>query len=420
MTSLRIALLSYRSKPHCGGQGVYVRHLARELAALGHDVDVYSGQPYPDLDQPDGSGAGRVSLEKLPSLDFYNDDDPFRFPHPRQLRDAIDLVELAGLCSGGFPEPLTFSLRAARALASRRHDYDVVHDNQSRGYGLLGIRRLGLPLVATVHHPVTIDRRLELSAAETFPRQLSLRRWYAFTRMQARVTRQSNQVITVSESSARDIESEFGVRRDALRVIPVGVDARTFAPPSRPRVRGRIVSVASSDSRLKGTTVLLEAFAKLATERDVELVILGTPRADGPVAGAVSELGIADRVRFVSGLTTDAVSELLGSAQVAVVPSLYEGFSIPAVEAMACETPLVATRAGALPEVVGDCAVLVKPGDAAALAAAVGDLLDDESARARLGVAGRRRVEQHFSWGAVAAATVDVYRDVIEAVRAHG
>jgi glycosyltransferase involved in cell wall biosynthesis len=177
--------------------------------------------------------------------------------------------------------------------------------------------------------------------------------------------------------------------------------------------------VASSDSRLKGTTVLLEATAKLATERDVELVIVGTPRADGPVAHAVSELGIGDRVRFVGGLSTIAVAELLGSAEVAVVPSLYEGFSIPAVEAMACETPLVATRAGALPEVVGDCACLVKPGDAGQLAAAVGELLDDAPRRAALGAAGRLRVEQRYSWRAVAAATVAVYRDVIETSSAH-
>ncbi|MFL5955668.1 MAG: glycosyltransferase family 4 protein [Gaiellaceae bacterium] len=419
---MRVALLSYRSKPHCGGQGVYVRHLARELAALGHVVDVYSGQPYPELDQPDARSVdgGRVDLHPLPSLDLYRDDDPFRLPHLREWRDVIDALEVGGMCSGGFPEPLTFSLRAARALARRRGDYDVVHDNQSLGYGLLALRRLGMPLVSTVHHPVTIDRRLELAAATSRRQRLSLRRWYSFTRMQTRVARASDAIITVSESSARDIGTEFGIRREAVRVVPVGVDARTFVPPTLPRVRGRIVSVASSESRLKGTTVLLEAVAKLATERDVELVIVGAPRPDGLVAHAVADLGIAERVRFVAGLTTSAVAQLLGSAQVAVVPSLYEGFSIPAVEAMACETPLVATRAGALPEVVGDCAVLVNAGDAGELAAAVAGLLDDAPRRSALGAAGRRRVEDRYSWRSVAAATVEVYRDVIETGRAHG
>jgi len=412
VTSLRIALLSYRSKPHCGGQGIYVRHLARELAALGHRVDVFSGQPYPDLDPP-MVGTGSVTLRPLPSLDLYRDEDPFRTPPLREWRDRIDVLEVATMWTGGFPEPLTFSLRAARALRAAPEPYDVVHDNQSLGYGLLSLAEAGLPLVSTVHHPVTIDRRLELEAATSWKRKLSLRRWYAFTRMQARVSRRIPCILTVSESSAGDIVSEFGVRREAVRVVPVGVDTQTFVPPTLPRVPGRIVSIASSDSPLKGATVLLEAVAKLATERDIELVMVGTPREGGPVARAVSDLDIADRVRFVSGLSTPALAELFASAQVAVVPSLYEGFSIPAVEAMACETPLVATRAGALPEVVGDCAALVEPGDPADLAAALGALLDDEPRRRALGAAGRRRVEDRFTWRAVAAATADVYRDVI-------
>jgi glycosyltransferase involved in cell wall biosynthesis len=408
---LRIALLSYRSKPHCGGQGVYVRHLSRELAALGHHVEVFSGQPYPELDPE--AGAGAAVLRPLPSLDLYRDDDPFRTPRPREFRDLIDVLEVATMWTGGFPEPLTFSLRAARMLAERRGDFDVVHDNQSLGYGLLGIERAGLPLVTTVHHPITVDRRHEIAAAPSLVRKLSLWRWYGFTRMQRRVARRLETLITVSESSASDIVSDFGVRRDRVRVIPVGVDTDVFAPPTAPRVPGRIVAVSSSDSPMKGARVLLEAVAKLRTERDVELVVVGRPRSDGPVARAVDDLGIADAVRFVTGLPDPALAELFGSAEVAVVPSLYEGFSIPAVEAMACATPLVASRGGALPEVVGDCGVLVEPGNPSDLAAALGDLLDDDVRRRRLGAAGRRRVEERFTWRATAARTAEVYAEAI-------
>jgi glycosyltransferase involved in cell wall biosynthesis len=416
VTPLRIALLSYRSKPHCGGQGIYVRHLARELAELGHRVDVLSGQPYPDLDGPAlGSGGGEVNLRPLPSLDLYRDDDPFRTPPFGEWRDRIDALEVAMMWTGGFPEPLTFSLRAARLLEASRDRYDVVHDNQSLGYGLLRVARLGLPLVATVHHPITVDRRVEIAAATSLKRRLSLQRWYGFAAMQARVARRVPALITVSENSARDIVRDFGVRRDTVRVVPVGVDTATFAPSPLPRVPGRIVSVASSDSPMKGARVLLEAVAKLGTERDVELVVVGQPKPDGPVAQSVDELGIADRVRFVSGLPDRELAALFASAEVAVVPSLYEGFSIPAVEAMACATPLVATRAGALPEVVGDCGVLVDPGNPSDLAAALGRLLDDEPQRRRLGAEGRQRVEQRFTWRAVAAATADIYRERIAA-----
>src|SRR4051812_31229711 len=407
--SLRVALLSYRSKPHCGGQGVYVRHLSRELAALGHHVEVFSGQPYPDLDVIPGV-AGPI-LRRLPSLDLYRDDDPFRTPPLREWRDAVDALEVATMWTGGSPEPLTFSLRAARALAARRGDFDVVHDNQSLGYGLLPLLRQQVPVVATVHHPITIDRRHEIAAAPSLLRRMSLHRWYGFTRMQARVVRRIPTLITVSESSAADIVADFGVRREQVQVIPVGVETDVFRPPTAPRVPGRIVAVSSSDSPMKGARVLLEAVAKLRTERDVELVVVGRPRADGPVARAVDELGICDAVRFVTGLPDPSLAELFGSAEVAVVPSLYEGFSIPAVEAMACATPLVASRGGALPEVVGDCGVLVEPGNPSDLAAALASLLDDEPRRRRLGAAGRRRVEERYTWRAMAAATAEIYAE---------
>jgi glycosyltransferase involved in cell wall biosynthesis len=414
---LRIALLSYRSKPHCGGQGVYVRHLGRELARLGHHVDVYSGQPYPDLDEVDGPGTLR--LVEVPSLDLYRDDDPFRTPRLSEWRGLVDALEVSTMWTGGFPEPMTFSLRAARAVGRANPPYDVVHDNQSLGYGLLALHRRGVPIVTTIHHPITVDRELEIAAAPTRLKRLSLRRWYGFVRMQGRVARRLPRIVTVSRSSATDIVREFGVAPGAVTVIPVGVDTEVFQPPAAPRVPGRIVSVASSDSPMKGARVLLEAVGKLATERDVELVMVGRPKEDGPIMRLIDELSIGDRVRFLSDLSDHALAALLGSAEVAVVPSLYEGFSIPAVEAMACGTPVVASRAGALPEVVGDCGVLVKAGDAGELALAMADLLDDPARRDRLGLAGRARVCEKYSWAHVAAATAQVYAETIRDARAH-
>src|SRR5581483_11752117 len=227
--TLRIALLSYRSKPHCGGQGVYVRHLSRELAALGHTVEVFSGQPYPELDP------GPV-LREVPSLDLYRDEDPFRTPRPEEYRDWVDLLETAMMWGGAFPEPLTFSIRARRALAARRGDFDVVHDNQGLGYGLLGLRRLGLPLVTSIHHPISVDRRIDLAGLHGLAK-LSRRRWYGFVRMQARVARHAGPLITVSESSRDDICRDFRVRAADVHIIPLGVDTRVFRP-GRDRVPG--------------------------------------------------------------------------------------------------------------------------------------------------------------------------------------
>ena len=411
---LAIALTSYRSKPHCGGQGVYVRALARELVALGHRVEVLSGQPYPELD-PDVHGRG-PTLTEVPSLDLYRDGDPFRTPHPREIRGPLDLLELALMWTAAFPEPLTFSLRVARLLRDRPDRPDLVHDNQTLGYGLLLLQRAGLRVVATVHHPITEDRRHDLAAARRL-KKLSTLRWYSFLRMQGRVVRRLPALLTVSANSRDDIARDFRVPLERLTVVPVGVETDVFRPPSTPRVPGRIVATASADVPLKGLVPLLEAVAKLRTERDVELVVVGRPKPGGVALAAVDRLGLADAVRFVHALSEPALVDLFGSAEVGVVPSLYEGFSLPAVELMACATPLVATTAGALPEVVGPdgvTALHVPPGDPEALAAAVGRLLDDPELAARIGAAGRERVVERFTWRAVAASTVAWYRRVLE------
>ena len=401
---LRIALLSYRSKPHSGGQGVYVRHLSRELAALGHHVEVLSGQPYPELD--DGP-----LLRQVPSLDLYRDDDPFRTPRPAEIRDWADALEVAMMWGGAFPEPLTFSIRALRALRARPGEFDIVHDNQGLGYGMLGVRRIGLPLVTSIHHPITVDRRLDLADRGRLER-LNKARWYGFVRMQGRVARRAGPLITVSESSKDDICRDFGVYRDNVQIVPLGVDTRLFRPrPDRPRVKGRIVTVTSADSPLKGLSTLLRAVAKLATERDAHLMVVGSPSS--ATRELVALLALGDKVTFASGLPDEEFAELLASAEVAVVPSLYEGFSLPAVEHLASGTPLVASRAGALPEVVADAAVLVKPGDPEEFAAALRGLLDDGDRRAELAARGLARVRERFAWPAVAAATVGLYRKAI-------
>ncbi|NLE78524.1 MAG: glycosyltransferase family 4 protein [Rhodococcus sp.] len=406
---MRIALLSYRSKPHCGGQGVYVRHLSRELAALGHYVEVFSGQPYPELDPG-------VVLTKVPSLDLYRDSDPFRTPHIREIRDRIDVLELVTMWTAGFPEPRTFSMRMARILRGRSQDFDIVHDNQCLGSGLLKIQESGLPLVATIHHPITRDRELDIAQARRW-RRLTVRRWYGFLRMQKRVARRIPALLTVSTSSADDIVRAFGVPAANLTTIPLGVDTEVFRPREDARVPGRIVCVASADMPLKGVSTLLQAVAKVHTERSIELVLVTKLVPGGVAENLIEELAIGDVVRTVSGIDDDELAGLMASAEVACVPSLYEGFSLPAVEAMSCGTPLVASRAGAIPEVVGteeEAALLVEPGNADELAAVLTDLLDDSDRRAQLGAGGRNRVLERYSWAAVAAKTAETYRRVID------
>ncbi|GHJ60349.1 glycosyl transferase family 1 [Nocardioides sp. OK12] len=411
---MRIAMLSYRSKPHCGGQGIYIRHLSRELVALGHEVEVFSGQPYPELDEG-------VRLTKVPSLDLYREPDPFRVPRLREFRDRVDVEEFATMCAAGFPEPKTFSTRVARLLRERADEFDVAHDNQVLGYGMLDVEQT-MPLITTLHHPITFDRRIDLAQTRNPYRKLTLRRWYGFLRMQGRVARSARALMTPSETSKRDIARDFGVDPARMQVILLGVDDG-FVPPTAPRVPGRILAMASADAPMKGIATLLEAFAKLRTERDVELVLVTKPQPGGRTEKLIDRLSIGDSVRFVHGVSDAELVELMGSAEIACVPSLYEGFSLPTAELMACATPLIVSRAGAIPEVVGPdglCADLVTPGDVGELTAALAALLDDPERRAEMGRAGRRRVEEMFSWRAVAATVAAAYEDVIASWHATG
>ncbi|CAN5822248.1 glycosyltransferase family 4 protein [soil metagenome] len=405
---LRIALLAYRGKPHCGGQGVYVRHLSKALADLGHTVEVLGGQPYPELDD-------RVGLVKLASLDIYNEHFPMRMPGFWELKHWTDLVEVGAFSLGTFPEPLAFSLRAWDHLKGRTDDFDVVHDNQSLGYGLLAIERAGLPVVATIHHPATVDRRLESAHATSLYRKLTLRRWYAFTDMQTRVARRLERVITVSESSSRDIVADHGVRPERMHIVPVGVDPELFKPvPTVTRTPGMLITTASADVAMKGLRYLLEAVAKLRTERpEVTLTVIGRPKEGGESARAIDSLGLTNAVTFVSGVSDQRIVELYSEAEAAVVPSLYEGFSLPAIEAMSCAVPLVATTGGAIPEVVGpdgETAFTVPPGDGEALATTIAWVLDHRDKALEVGAAGRRRVIDHWSWHTTAERTVEQYR----------
>ena len=405
---LKIAYLTYRGKPHVGGQGVYTRHLTKALADLGHSVEVFGGQPYPILDE-------RIPLTKLPSLDTFNDYFPGRFPGFWELKTREDLLEMAWFMTGVFPEPLAFSARAARELTPRAGEFDLVHDNQCLGYGILKIEKQ-IPTIVTLHHPITKDRELEMSHAKTLPRRLSVGRWYSFVKMQGKVASKMPRIVVVSQNSIDDIHTDMGVSIDRMRLVPVGVDPELFKPLDHVTRRpGRLITTASADVALKGLSYLLEAMAKLRTERDVTLTIIGKPRP-GHSMDLIDSYGLAPHIEFVSGVSDERIVELYAEAEMAVVPSLYEGFSLPAIEAMCTGTPLVATDGGALPEVTGsdgETVLQCPAGDKDALAATIARGLDDAELRARVGAAGRQRVLERWTWKKCAEETVEQYREVL-------
>ena len=406
---LSLAYLTYRGKPHVGGQGIYTRHLTKALVDLGHHVEVFAGQPYPVLDE-------RVPLTKLPSLDIFNDQYPGRFPAYWEFRSRHDLLEAAVFCTGQFPEPLAFSARVNAHLSKRLGEFDLVHDNQSLGYGIAKLEEK-IPLIVTLHHPITRDRALEIEAAPNWFKKRSIGRWYSFVRMQGKVASRVPRVVVVSENSINDIHTDMGVPMENMRLVPVGVDPDLFRPlDGVERVPGRLITTASADVAIKGLAFLIEAMAKLRADgADISLTVIGRAKP-GKSMDLIDQYDLADHIQFVSGVPDERIVELYSEAELAVVPSLYEGFSLPAIEAMCSGTPLVATDGGALPEVTGQDGETVfrcRKGDADDLAAAIRRALENPEARASVGEAGRQRVLERWTWRRCAELTVEQYREVL-------
>jgi len=404
---LRILLPSYRSNPTTGGQGVYMRHIAKALVELGHQVDVISGPPYPEIDP-------RVKLIKLPSLDLYANPHPIKSIRPWMLASPIDLFEWWSHATGGFSEPYTFGERMARYVRGTVQDYDVCHDNQTLCWGLLKIRDMGLPTVGTIHHPITMDRRIDIDHARTLQLKLLKRRWYSFLNMQIKVARQLDPLIVVSESTRRDVAREFGVDISKTRLVLHGIDHIQFCP--MPEVKRRddlIVACASADVPLKGLIYLIRAYAELLKTRPgLKLRVIGRLR-EGNTSHELRTLGIMDKVEFVSGVSDDDITRIYNEATIAVSPSVYEGFGFPCGEAMSCGTPVIATDGGSLPEVVGDAGIVVPHSNPPALAGAIATMLDDPEMRARYGQAGRERILAKFKWERAARECVEIYRQTI-------
>jgi len=386
-----------------------MRYLSNALRDLGHEVDMMSGPPYPIVD--DG-----VGLIKLPSLDLYRFGSWQRlFIDPRKLNTRANFMEWGGIMTGYFSEPLAFGMRAYRYLCGAgAKKYDVIHDNQTLAWGIADIQKAGYPVVETIHHPVTIDRDLAIQSAKSLKDRLGYRRWFSFTGMQIKVARQLPFIITVSQMARHHIHEIFGIAESRMKVIYNGIDSELFSPSDDvARLNNLILMVMSRDTAVKGLRFLLEALAELRKKWDLKLVVVGTTMGDGVTEKLMDRLGVTGAVTFRNQIETSELIKLYRSATLVAVPSTYEGFGIPAAEAMSCGAPLVSTTAGALPEVVGDAGILIPPADSAALTAAIAQLMESPAKRAEYSILGRKRILEKFNWSNAARLTAEVYSEAI-------
>ncbi len=410
---LNICLLTYRGNPNCGGQGVYIKHLSKALNDLGHQVDVLSGPPYPNLDPG-------VHLHKIPSLDLYNPEKPFHLKKVTSLANPINMYEFVTMCTGRFPEPFTFGERAYNYLQKHKNKYDIIHDNQCLAYGIGKIAQKGVPTIATIHHPITVDRQEEFKSATTKKGIRKIKKWYSFIKMQKEVARQLSHIVTVSECSKIDIAEEFSISPSKFRVVPNGINKEFFYPVNNgPKPENSIIVTNSADTPLKGLRYLLEAVSQIRKKQPVKLTVIGEPKKNGIIRKVVEDLKVGDIVHFTGRIANEEFAGYYSKATIAVVPSLYEGFGLPAAEAMACGVPLISTSGGALPEVVGDAGIIVPPADADSLAREIMFLFNNPDRRKKMSQAGIERVDSIFNWSKAAGDMVEVYREAIDGYGRH-
>mgnify|MGYP000533321360 FL=1 len=394
MQKLKIAILSYRSAPFGGGQGIYIRDISRALSIMGHTVDVISGPPYPNL-------VDEINLIKLPGLDLFQTfsfKERLKIFYNKKNKKLIDFYEFISIFFGGFPEMRTFGYRANKFL-KLSPDYDVVIDNQSLSYGILKIQKR-LPFIEIIHHPISKDYKFELETASSFLYKLSRHRWYSFLKMQKRVAKDINNIITPSKNSLKDISVDFNVNQKNINVINNGLDIDTFIPYKNiKRDPFRLITTASADVALKGLDYSLKSLAILSkTFPEISLLVIGQLKKDGHTSRLIEELGIGARIIFKTGLTKEEIAKEYASSSVAIVSSLYEGFGYPVIEAMSCEVPLIATNTSSIPELVGDFATLIPPMNENDLSEAIKNILTNFKKYEKIAENGRHHIIENFNW----------------------
>jgi len=413
---LRIAFVAYRGNMACGGQGVYLWFLARALAEQGHEVDVFVGPPYPDP-MPFAGAYREIPNQELWGHWFAGDYAGMRPPEGAlHMLTPLRFYELAASWMGFLPEPFAFSVRALRALTERLragHRWDLVHDVQCLGWGLLPLRAMGLPLVTTVHHPLTVDRRASFARDTNLREAIGTMAFYPIG-MQSFVARRLDRVLTSSEWSADQITRDFGVPPERIRNVSNGLDTDLYSPDSRVEKRANeLLCVGRAGDPNKGIKTLIGALARCP--EDLELTLVDNDHPDNPVFNWARRAGVADRLHVTGRVPTDELVRLYRRATLVVVPSRTEGFGLPAVEAMACGTPVVACAAGALPEVMrlGGGGLLVPPDDSRAMADGIARLASAPQWRATLASQARERIADRLSWRTIAARTAEVYAEVL-------
>ena len=384
---MRVLLLGYRGNPYSGGQGIYIYNLSKELVKLGVTVDVMVGPPYPD---PLEEWAEVYKLENLNIWSIKTKDIPYeKLTRIFSLWNFVDYI-LTRLHI--FPEMETFSFRAFYALEKilKHKKYDLIHDIQSLGWATIPMKGFGIPIITTVHHPLTKDREADLGRNWGLWDKATTILFYPLI-MQGFVIRRINRVITSFKEGVDELGKAFRVKKEKVSVVYNGMDVDMFQNTGEPREDNALLFVGNTEDTKKGLVYLFEAMTLLPENVTLTIVDDGPPKKL-TAWEQIQKFNIAHRIKFTGKLSSKELVSIYSRKTILVMSSLFEGFGLPAVEAMSCKTPVVVTTAGSLKEVVTpDCGILVEPQNPTALKDAIMKLLKNKKLREQMGKNGRKR-----------------------------
>lgn len=405
---LKIALLSYRSHPNCGGQGIYIQQLSQELKKAGHEVTVISGKPYPNLTQD-------IHLIKLPGLNLLDAQKMFPKKWWHIFKSWANFYEWSYTQTGKFIEPAAFGLRLQKFFQKSRFKFDILHDNQSLSFASLELQNK-YPFLTTIHHPITKDRYFALKESTGLINKFAIKRWYRFLRMQKEVAKNLKNILTVSEISKNDIVSDFEVNPTKIKVLPLGIDTDLFSPQENTNTQAmHILCISNAQSKTKGLIYLLQALKALVKIYPaMRLTIVGKIPAQSLCGIYIKKHNLLPHIRNLSGINQEQLIHLYRIHQIVVIPSVYEGFCIPALEALSMGKAIIGTYTGGIPNIVGNCGLLVSPGSANALVDKISFLLDNPKKIQELSKLARQRAITHFQWESIVNDLVHIYRKTIK------
>ena len=410
MHKLKIALLSYRSAPFSGGQGIFVKELSNALSKRGHEIDIISGPPMPILDP----GIKLIKLEGLNLFETFSFRDRLLKLWNKKDKDFLDYYDFFKTLIGGFPEMYSFGERAKKHL-SQKKDYDIVIDNQSLSSGMLEIQK-NYPFVEIIHHPITKDFKYDLIYSNGYIQRFFKKRWYTFLKMNKKVAPKLKKIITVSLNSKKDIAIDFKTDPKRIHVIPNGLDLEVFKKNDvLERENFKIVTVASADVPLKGLDTTLKAISLILDKYpNIKLSVVGNPRENGHTERLIRQLNLTNHVSFKTNLSKEEVAYEYQSSSLAVISSLYEGFGFPAAEAMACGTPIISSNSSALPEIVQDFGQLYEPGNPDALKECIENFYLNRPSFKNLAQEGSLYANETFNWEKIALDYEEQFLETIE------